>query len=335
LLSVTDDGSMELHDALTGAVLAELRGHTAPISTAVFSRDGAHILTSSYDKTARIWDADPIRHSVEYIRATLCRELTPEERTRFHLADVPVRDRELAPSEDPTDGYVRRCDEVTADPDDPMRTVEGVPATMVRGVLGVAMCRHALSLRPDVTRLRYQLGRALESSGHPNDARREYEAAAAVGYSAAQVALARLLLGERPSGGEHSPDAISEALVLLQRAAEAGNQRAMIDLARLDLDDARIPRNANRGLRWVGRAAALGDSRAHEMLAERHERGLDVPVDLERAYVHWGIAARRARGADDARSIRARERQGMLGRRLRPAIAVARWQEVRDWKPSA
>lgn len=335
-LSVSDDGSMQLHDALTGAVLAEFRGHAAPVSTAAFSRDGTRILTSSYDKTARIWGADPIRHSVEYLRATLCREVTREERTQFHLADASVRDRELEPSDaDPTDAYVRRCDEAIADPDDPMRTVEGVPATRVRGMLGVATCRYALSLRPDVTRLRYQLGRALEFSGQPNEARREYEAAAAVGYSAAQVALARMLLGEAPGGDERSPEVVSEALALLQRAAEAGNQRAMIDLGRLYLDDTRIPRNASRGLHWLGRAAALGDPRAHEMLAERYERGLDVPLDLERAYVHWGIAARRTFGDDDGtRSIRARERQGMLGRTLRPAVVVARWQEVRDWQPS-
>jgi WD40 repeat protein len=233
-LTVSDDGSMQLHDALTGSVLAELRGHTSRVSTACFSRDGTRILTSSYDKTARIWDADPIRHSVEYIRATLCRELTRKERTRFHLADAPVLDHTLERSDDPADTYVRICDEAIADPDDPMRTVHGVPARDVHGMLGVA--------------------------SNPDD--------------------------------------------------------------------------ASRGVHWLGRAAAQGNPRAHEMLAECYERGLGVPLDRERAYVHWGIAARRLRGADDeARSIRARERQGMLGRRLRPAVAVARWQEVRDWQP--
>ncbi|MGB6355718.1 MAG: AAA family ATPase, partial [Steroidobacteraceae bacterium] len=37
--------------------LAVLSGHSAVVRSAVYSPDGTHILTASYDKTARIWDA--------------------------------------------------------------------------------------------------------------------------------------------------------------------------------------------------------------------------------------------------------------------------------------
>jgi WD40 repeat protein len=44
-------------DAKTGAVLATLSGHTAPVNDASFSPDGARIVTASNDGTARLWDA--------------------------------------------------------------------------------------------------------------------------------------------------------------------------------------------------------------------------------------------------------------------------------------
>ena len=36
----------------------ELKGYTGTLSSAIFSPDGKKVLTSSWDGTARIWDAD-------------------------------------------------------------------------------------------------------------------------------------------------------------------------------------------------------------------------------------------------------------------------------------
>ena len=47
---------MRLWDA-SGQPLATLKGHTAPVTSAVFSPDGQRILTASDDNTARLWDA--------------------------------------------------------------------------------------------------------------------------------------------------------------------------------------------------------------------------------------------------------------------------------------
>jgi WD40 repeat protein/predicted Ser/Thr protein kinase len=44
-------------DARSGAVRARLFGHTHEVNSAVFSRDGARVLTASSDQTARLWDA--------------------------------------------------------------------------------------------------------------------------------------------------------------------------------------------------------------------------------------------------------------------------------------
>jgi WD40 repeat protein len=49
------DGIARLWNARTGAIVALLRGHTAPLSAASFSPDGTRVLTASADQTARVW----------------------------------------------------------------------------------------------------------------------------------------------------------------------------------------------------------------------------------------------------------------------------------------
>ncbi len=48
---------VKIRDARTGAVLIELKGHTADVTHASFSHDGTKVITGSEDTTARIWDA--------------------------------------------------------------------------------------------------------------------------------------------------------------------------------------------------------------------------------------------------------------------------------------
>jgi WD40 repeat protein len=42
---------------MTGTELAVLRGHEREVYCAAYSPDGSRVVTTSYDKTARIWDA--------------------------------------------------------------------------------------------------------------------------------------------------------------------------------------------------------------------------------------------------------------------------------------
>ncbi len=57
IVTASADGTARVWDAITGASLAELKGHTDNVLAAEFSRDGSRIVTASLDGTARVWDA--------------------------------------------------------------------------------------------------------------------------------------------------------------------------------------------------------------------------------------------------------------------------------------
>lgn len=54
--ALPEDGDAEVRSVLTGGIVARLRGHTALIGAGVFSADGNRVVTSSLDRTVRLWD---------------------------------------------------------------------------------------------------------------------------------------------------------------------------------------------------------------------------------------------------------------------------------------
>lgn len=80
------DGTARVIDVATGAVTAVLQGHTMEIMSVGFSPDGQWIVTASRDHDVRIWrHFAGLDEMIAHARATLCRELTPEERRQFFL----------------------------------------------------------------------------------------------------------------------------------------------------------------------------------------------------------------------------------------------------------
>ena len=57
LASASDDNTVRVWDAATGAALKTLEGHTGAVWSVVFSRDGALLASASGDHTMRVWDA--------------------------------------------------------------------------------------------------------------------------------------------------------------------------------------------------------------------------------------------------------------------------------------
>jgi hypothetical protein len=55
--SGSDDETVRLWDAATGALLQTLKGHSSRVYSVAFSPDGKLVASGSSDKTVRLWDA--------------------------------------------------------------------------------------------------------------------------------------------------------------------------------------------------------------------------------------------------------------------------------------
>ncbi|KAL8396650.1 hypothetical protein RB594_003638 [Gaeumannomyces avenae] len=57
LASASDDRTVKLWDAATGACVTTFRGHSDSVNSVAFSADGQKLASASYDNTVKLWDA--------------------------------------------------------------------------------------------------------------------------------------------------------------------------------------------------------------------------------------------------------------------------------------
>jgi WD40 repeat protein len=94
LASTSDDGTVRLWDAASGAAAAVLRGHEGGIDSCAWSSDGRVLASASDDGTVRLWDVTSGR--CIRIHAMWSDEGSPPG----HAVWSPEEDRLIAASED-------------------------------------------------------------------------------------------------------------------------------------------------------------------------------------------------------------------------------------------
>ena len=76
LLSGSDDKTLKLWDAATGALLRTFEGHSDQVRSVAFSPDGTRLLSGSDDRTLKLWDAAtgaPLRTFEGHLRTSVSR----------------------------------------------------------------------------------------------------------------------------------------------------------------------------------------------------------------------------------------------------------------------
>ncbi|MGH6993604.1 MAG: SEL1-like repeat protein [Caulobacteraceae bacterium] len=129
--------------------------------------------------------------------------------------------------------------------------------------------------------------------------------AADLGYAPAEFYLARLY----ETGGDGISKDSAQARRWTQKAALAGDPRAMHNLGLYEFQGSGGPANAADAVQWFHRAAELGLEDSQYNLARLYEEGLGVPQNTAEAYKWYLIAARD--GDPQAKAGAARARAGL------------------------
>jgi TPR repeat protein len=283
--------------------LAALSGHGDYVYSAAYSPDGTRIVTASFDKTARIWDARvpaDLATQIRWDTSAVTDPLPDSDRTQLGLpADSPVK---MAWSTDPS-----ACDQAAAAVYDPDRTTPGALLESITVDIANSACSAETTKPEHAARADYQMGRALLAKGDAIGAQRQFEIAMTKGYRAARVDFADSLVGA--SAAKRDP---RRAMSIYQQAWAGGVPIAAFKLGHLFEHGAQSPEAVDvidvdtpKAWSWYQKGADVGEPNALARYADRDERNalaqtdpLQRNAELLQAFTRYAAAAERAREED-------------------------------------
>lgn len=119
--------------------------------------------------------------------------------------------------------------------------------------------------------------------------------------------LSQQMAGAMLSRGEGTAKDAAQAVSWWQRAAEQGQPRAQVSLGIALINGTGVARNSQSGIVWLEKAASQAEAHpkeagdAHGALGEVFEKGVGLPIDIEKARFHYSKAAKLgAEGAQEA-----------------------------------
>ncbi|MFK0689376.1 caspase family protein [Mesorhizobium sp. IMUNJ 23033] len=177
----------------------------------------------------------------------------------------------LSPTVDP-------CDTAAGEPLDLQGVVPGLLPNEI-GDKAVEVCEAAVKAYPDVSRFRYELGRALLAAGKVEEAKTVIEEAAKKGHVRAVFEL-----GYMYATGTGTAIDRTQANALYKAAADKGDPYGMMAWGRALFNGYDVKPDTAKGLDLLLKAAAMGHTYAMNELASIFTDGRNgVPADAARA----------------------------------------------------
>jgi WD40 repeat protein/serine/threonine protein kinase len=262
IATASADRTVRIWDTASGQMLLVLGDRRAgQLQSARFSPDGRYVITGAEDSNAHLWRTDlaSIRTQIAWVAAAQLVALSPAERLEVGLA-LPADVRQWPASAD-------LCDESAAAPYDPHRRAAGVRQEEMASDVALSSCSRAQHNSRTEPRYIYQHGRALMAKGSLREAQAEFERAAALGYAASRIDLARLLT--QPAAPK--PD-VPRAIALLDQAWGDGVAIAAFELGHLYENGAHgLPPDAVEAWVWYQKGVQVSEPNALARFAERED----------------------------------------------------------------
>ena len=197
---------------------------------------------------------------------------------------------------------IEACDRAAADPFDTDRpsAIKGVGINAIDANSAISACREAAKAAPKDRRIQFELGRALAAGENFDEAKKQYEAAASAGSTAAMTYIGILF-----QNGKGTPQDFAAAKTWFEKAAQAGSADAMYSLGVLYLNGQGVRTDYTAARNWFVAAAGAGNVAAMNFLGLIYENGWGVERDV-------GVARSWYAKAADAGSSVAKDRLSNL-----------------------